>query len=165
MIKGGKIYIIIGVMIPILAFIWLASQYNEDLGYYCLEFGSCTTMYYILYASIPIGFMFCVRGLTRFEKTKTKKIFRYSTLTGLCWALPVFYSVTWPSFLIQPTTSFVLLVLGIIGLVFMILALRNFATRKTLTKKEKSSLEKEDLDKRIRELEEKSKSDDNSENS
>ena len=156
--KGGKIYFGIGVMIPILAFIWLASMYTEELGYYCLEFGSCTTMYVILYVSIPIGFVFCVRAFYLFEKPKTKKIVRYSILSGFFWALPVLYSGTRPPFLIEPTTGFILVILSIIGLVFMILALRNFATRKELTKKEKSFLEKEDLKKRIRKLEEKSKS-------
>jgi len=98
-------------------------------------------------------------------KPKTKKIVRYSILCGLSWALPVFYAETWPSFLIQPTTGFNLLVLSILGTIFMAFALRNFATRKTPTKKEKTSLEKENLEKRVRELEEKSKSDDNPENS
>ena len=163
--KGGKIYFGIGVMIPILAFIWLASMYTEELGYYCLEFGSCTTMYYILYASIPIGFVFCVRGFYLFEKTKTKKIVRYSILTGFCWALPALYSDPSSLSLIEPTTSLLLLILSVLGLVFMIFALRNFATRKTLTKKEQASLDKEDLEKRIRELEEKAKSDDEPENS
>jgi len=152
MIKGGKIYFGIGVMIPILAFIWLVSMYTEELGFYCLEFGSCITMYYILYASIPIGFVFCVRGFYLFEKTRTKKIVRYSIFTGVCWALPALYFGAWPLSLVDLTNAFIILALSIFGIIFLTFALRNFATRKELTKEEK-------LEKRVRELEEKSTSD------
>lgn len=65
MTKSWKIHLIIGILLPILAFSWLATTYNEEFGYYCLDF-SCTTMNWIFLGSGFIGLLFIKKGINNY---------------------------------------------------------------------------------------------------